>query len=65
VKIAEKAKDQLRLKEAITLSQEMDLVAVWMEVTNEKLEGIYKTYPDRIDLPADINESLIVELYSK
>jgi len=65
VSIAEKAKNQLRVKEAVTLSQEMDLVAVWMEVNNEKLEGVYKTYPDRIDLPADINESLIVELYSK
>ena len=43
----------------------MDLVAVWMEVNNDKLEGTYKDYPDRNDLPADINESLIVELYSK
>jgi small subunit ribosomal protein S4 len=65
VSIAEKAKNQLRVKEAITLSQEMDLAAVWMEVSNEKMEGLYKSYPDRNDLPADINESLIVELYSK
>ena len=65
VSIAEKAKNQLRVKESITLSQEMDLVAVWMEVSNEKMEGTYKAYPDRNDLPADINESLIVELYSK
>jgi small subunit ribosomal protein S4 len=65
VKVADKAKNQLRVKEALTLNQEMDLVAVWMEVNNEKMEGVYKTYPDRVDLPADINESLIVELYSK
>jgi small subunit ribosomal protein S4 len=65
VKFADKAKNQLRVKEALTLNQEMDLVAVWMEVNNEKMEGVYKTYPDRVDLPADINESLIVELYSK
>lgn len=65
ISIAEKAKNQLRIKESITLSQEMDLVAVWMEVDNDKMEGIYKTYPDRLDLAADINESLIVELYSK
>jgi len=65
VKIADKAKDQLRVKESITLGQEMDLVAVWMEVNNDKMEGIYKAYPDRNDLPADINENLIVELYSK
>ena len=65
VSIAEKAKNQLRVKESITLSQEMDLVAVWMEVSNEKMEGTYKAYPDRNDLPTDINENLIVELYSK
>jgi len=65
VSISEKARNQLRLKESITLSQEMDLVAVWMEVNNEKMEGTYKSFPDRADLPADINESLIVELYSK
>lgn len=65
VSIAEKAKNQLRVKESITLSQEMDLVAVWMEVNNDKMEGTYKSYPDRQDLSADINESLIVELYSK
>lgn len=65
VSIAERAKNHLRVKEAITLGQEMDLVAVWMEVSNEKMEGLYKAYPDRADLPADINENLIVELYSK
>ncbi len=65
VSVAEKAKNHLRVKEAITLSQEMDLAAVWMEVSNEKMEGLYKDYPDRGDLPADINENLIVELYSK
>jgi small subunit ribosomal protein S4 len=65
VSIAEKAKNQLRVKESITLSQEMDLAAVWMEVNNDKMEGTYKAYPDRNDLPADINENLIVELYSK
>jgi small subunit ribosomal protein S4 len=65
IAIAEKARNHLRIKEAMTLAQEMDLVAVWMEVSNEKMEGIYKAYPDRSDLPADINENLIVELYSK
>jgi small subunit ribosomal protein S4 len=65
VAIAEKAKNHLRVKEAMTLAAEMDLVAPWMEVSNEKMEGQYKDYPDRSDLPADINENLIVELYSK
>ena len=42
---------------------EVELDGVLHEYTT--MEGVYKTYPDRIDLPADINESLIVELYSK
>jgi len=63
--LTDKAKNQLRVKEAATLSQELDLVPVWMEVDHNKMEGIYKTAPERDDLPPDINESLIVELYSK
>jgi len=65
VAIREKAKKQLRVKEAIKLSQEMNLVSVWVEVDGTKMEGVFKTYPDRSELSADINESLIVELYSK
>jgi len=65
VAIREKAKNQLRIKEAITLSQEMNLVSPWVEVDTNKMEGVFKTHPDRADLSADINESLIVELYSK
>jgi small subunit ribosomal protein S4 len=65
IAIREKAKNQLRVKESITLSQEMDLVPEWMIVDAKKMEGIFKSYPERSDLSADINESLIVELYSK
>jgi small subunit ribosomal protein S4 len=65
VAIREKAKNQLRVKEAITLSQEMDLVAGWTAVDIEKMEGKFQSLPERDDLPADINENLIVELYSK
>jgi small subunit ribosomal protein S4 len=65
VSVREKAKSQLRLKEAMALSQEMDLVAGWVEVDAKKMEGIFKTHPDRDELSANINESLIVELYSK
>ena len=63
--IREKARNQLRIKEAITLSNELDLVPDWVDVDSEKLSGTYKSAPDRSDLPPDINESLIVELYSK
>jgi len=65
VAIREKAKNQLRLKESVTLSQEMNLVSAWVDVDTQKLEGVFKAYPDRNELSADINESLIVELYSK
>jgi small subunit ribosomal protein S4 len=65
VAIRDKAKEQLRVKEAITLSQDMNLVPAWLEVDTTKLQGVFKAYPDRDELSADINESLIVELYSK
>lgn len=65
VAIREKARNQLRVKEALTVSQEMDLTPAWVEVDPNKMEGVFKAYPDRDELSANINESLIVELYSK
>jgi small subunit ribosomal protein S4 len=65
VAIRDKAREQLRVKEAVTLSQEMNLVPAWLEVDPKKLEGVFKAYPDRDELSSEINESLIVELYSK
>ena len=65
IAIRGKAKNQLRVKEAVTLSQEMDLVPGWVNVDTSKLEGVFKAYPDRDELSANINENLIVELYSK
>lgn len=65
ISINERARSQLRIQEAMTLSQELDLLPAWMEVDVKKFNGIYKAVPERSDLPSDINESLIVELYSK
>ena len=65
IAVAEKARSQLRVKEAITLSQELDLVPAWVVVDPDKAEGEFKRRPDRDELPPDINEQLIVELYSK
>lgn len=65
VALADRAKDQLRVKEALTLSQEMDLTPGWLELDSAKSQGVFKQLPDRSDLSADINENLIVELYSK
>ena len=63
--IAEKSRGQLRVTEALNLSQQMDLAPNWIEVDAKKFVGTLKALPERSDLPSDINESLIVELYSK
>jgi small subunit ribosomal protein S4 len=65
IALTPKAKEQLRVKEAVTLSNELDLVATWVDVNGENGEGEFKRFPDRDELPAEINEQLIVELYSK
>lgn len=64
IAIHEKAKEQLRIKNAIELATQRG-IAEWLDVDHSKLQGTFKQAPDRIDLPAEINESLIVELYSK
>ena len=64
IAVHEGAKQQLRIKNAIELAAQRGIPA-WMEVDHSKLEGTFKAAPDRSDLPAEINESLIVELYSK
>lgn len=65
VAITENSRSQLRIQEALTLSQEMDLAPNWVEVDAKKFSGLFKSVPERSDLPSDINEALIVELYSK
>ena len=65
VAVVEKSRAQLRITEALNLSQEMDLAPSWIEVDAKKFAGSVKALPERSDLPSDINESLIVELYSK
>jgi len=64
VAVAEKSKNQLRIKSALELAAQRSPVE-WVEVDATKMEGTYKRLPDRAELPAEINESLIVELYSK
>jgi len=64
ISVREKAKKQLRIQNALDLSkQRADLS--WIEVAETKLEGQFKAAPERAELPAEINEQLIVELYSK
>ena len=65
ISVREKSRNHLRIKEAVEVSRDLDLVASWVEVNGDKLEGTVKSLPERDDLPPDINENLIVELYSK
>jgi len=64
ISVADKSKDQLRIKSALEAADERGLPE-WLEVDVKKLTGIFKNRPERDDLPSTINESLVVELYSK
>ncbi len=64
VGIREKAKKQLRVQTALQLAAQRG-EAEWLTVDSSKMEGTFTRNPDRSDLPAEINENLIVELYSK
>jgi small subunit ribosomal protein S4 len=64
IAVRERAKKQLRIQSALDISAQRAEVE-WVEVNVDKKEGVLKRYPEREDLSADINENLIVELYSK
>jgi small subunit ribosomal protein S4 len=64
VAVSAKAKEQLRVKSAAELAQQRG-VAEWIDVDAKKLEGTFKAKPERSELPAEIQEQLVVELYSK
>lgn len=64
VAIHDKAKKQVRIQEALNLATQIGLPS-WVSVDVAKLEGVFKTVPDRSELYGDINEQLVVEFYSK
>src|SRR5210317_275585 len=64
VSVREKAKKQLRVQSALAIAEQRG-EPIWVEVNSEKLEGTFKSVPDRQELSSEINENLIVELYSK
>ena len=64
VAVAEHAKGQLRIQAALQLAAQRG-AAEWVDVDTGALQGIFKRVPDRSELPSEINENLIVELYSK
>ena len=64
VSVRQKSKEQLRIKSALELSGQRSETD-WILVNSSKMEGEFTRKPDRTDLPPEINENLIVELYSK
>ncbi len=64
IAVAEKARKQLRVKAALEMAQQRG-IPEWLDVDVNKMEGVFKSAPERSELPSDINEHLVVELYSK
>ena len=64
VAVREKARKQARIQDSLNLAEQSSFPA-WLSVDKNKMEGVFKSMPDRSDLAGDINESLIVELYSR
>jgi len=64
IAVREKSSKQTRIAEALQLAQQVGM-PTWVEVNADKAEGVFKSVPDRDQFAADVNESLIVELYSR
>jgi len=64
VALREKAKKQVRVQDALSLAEQGGFPS-WVSVDKAKMEGIFKQVPERGDIASDVNESLIVELYSR
>ncbi len=65
ISIRERAKKQERIKTSLELAPQVREGSDWIDVDSGKMEGVFKRIPERADLSSDINEHLIVELYSK
>jgi len=64
IAVREKSRKQARVQDALNLAEQSGFPS-WVSVDKNKMEGVFKSMPDRSDLAGDINESLIVELYSR
>ena len=64
IAVREKAKKQTRIVEALSLAEQVGMPA-WVSVDAKKMEGTFKSLPERNEIAHDVNESLIVELYSR
>ncbi len=64
VAIREKSKAQVRIQDSLTVAEQYGFPD-WVDVNVGKMEGLFKAVPEREELPPDVNEQLVVELYSK
>ncbi|MGH8377404.1 MAG: 30S ribosomal protein S4, partial [Gammaproteobacteria bacterium] len=64
ITVRERAKKQLRIQSALAIAKQVG-IPEWLEVDETKLSGKFKAVPERADILPDINENLVVELYSK
>jgi small subunit ribosomal protein S4 len=64
VAVLEKARKQARIQDSLTIAEQIGFPD-WVDVDSGKMTGVFKSVPDRSELPPDINEQLVVELYSK
>ena len=64
ITVREKSRNQLRIKDALNVAEQYGFPE-WVEVDSKSMEGVFKTTPIRSELPSEINEQLVVELYSK
>ena len=61
--MSERHQSQVRIQDSLAVAEQLGFPD-WLDVDTKKMEGKFNSAPEREDLPADINESLVVELYS-
>ena len=64
ISIRGKSKKQVRIQDSLTIAEQIGFPE-WLDVDTKKMEGTFKSVPERSELPPDINEQLVVELYFK
>src|SRR5690606_6896622 len=64
ITVREASRKQLRIQDALNVAEQVGFPE-WVDVDTKKMEGVFKAVPERSELPPDINEQLVVELYSK
>jgi len=64
VAVRERSRNQARIQDSLSVAEQVGFPE-WVDVDVSKMEGVFKSVPDRGELPPDINEQLVVELYSK